>query len=82
MTQLPTHLFSLRTFPYVFWRTRSTVNTYSSMNVAFIFWADMQPKDSAPQDSAYTFQVEAAPLHVHPCVWEVIAEASLFLPGL
>jgi len=37
------------------------VNTYSSMNVAFIFWADMQPEDSAPQDSAPTFQVEAAP---------------------
>ena len=50
-----------RAFPYVFWRTRSMVNTYSSMNVAFIFWADMQPEDSAPQDSAPTFQVEAAP---------------------
>lgn len=37
------------------------INAYSSMNAVFIFWADMQSEDSAPQDSASTFQVEAAP---------------------
>ena len=50
-----------RAFPYVFWRTRSMVNTYSSMNVAFIFWADMQPEDSAPQAEAAPAGLMARP---------------------